>query len=338
VEMHAGAQLRGRARRPTDMPSFRAAGLAVAVAGLVPWLALVLRAQAQAQPPDIKLFFMAAAQDERQAQQALEQLAAAWRDGYAAILWDIARFMRPPADTRIQRPTSAVADADDPFRGGVVPPTVEPEHPTTAVRRRLVRFLERQTGQRLGQDLERWHQWIWKLPYEPHPEYALFKGIWYGEIDPRFREFFPPGAPSRIRLDEIDWGGVPVNGIPPLEYPRHIAAEDADYLDADHLVFGLAINGEARAYPKRILAWHEMALDRVGGVELTVVYCTLCGTLIPYESVADDLGMEAGAARVAVHRLRRRFRSLLREAIGATVSDAGEIDDEIRHLIAAVSR
>ena len=38
---------------------------------------------------------------------------------------------------------------------------------------------------------------------------------------------------------------------------------------------GSQINGEARAYPKRILAWHEMALDRLGAQDLTVVYCTL---------------------------------------------------------------
>jgi len=46
------------------------------------------------------------------------------------------------------------------------------------------------------------------------------------------------------------------------------------------------VNGEARAYPKRILAWHELARDRVGGVELAIVYCTLCGTVIPYEAMA----------------------------------------------------
>jgi hypothetical protein len=43
-------------------------------------------------------------------------------------------------------------------------------------------------------------------------------------------------------------------------------------------------DGVARAYPKRILAWHEMALDRVGDLDITLVYCTLCGTVIPYES------------------------------------------------------
>ena len=99
-------------------------------------------------------------------------------------------------------------------------------------------------------------------------------------------DFFSPGVPASIRLDEIEWGGVVVNGIPPLVYPKTIPAAEARYLRDNHIVFGIAVNGRARAYPKRILAWHELARDRVGGVELTVVYCTLCGTVIPYDSVA----------------------------------------------------
>ena len=113
---------------------------------------------------------------------------------------------------------------------------------------------------------------------------------------PRFREFFPPNVTSLIRLDEVDWGGVPPNGIPPLEYPEYLPAEDAEYLDDDDIVFGIAVAGDARAYPKRILAWHEMALDRVGGVELTIVYCTLCGTVIPYESAVDGQHIRFGTS------------------------------------------
>ena len=83
--------------------------------------------------------------------------------------------------------------------------------------------------------------------------------------------FFPSGVESLIWLDEIDWGGVLVNGIPPLEYPASVLAREAAYLDDGDIVFGMAVNGEVRAYPKRILAWHEMALDRLDGTELTVV-------------------------------------------------------------------
>ena len=102
--------------------------------------------------------------------------------------------------------------------------------------------------------------------------------------DPKMGQFFPPDVNSRIRLDEIEWGGVRVNGIPPLDMPEYIPASEAGYLKDSNLVFGVSLNGESRAYPKRILAWHELARDRLGGVEFTFVYCTLCGSAIPYQS------------------------------------------------------
>ena len=87
-----------------------------------------------------------------------------------------------------------------------------------------------------------------------------------------------------------------INGIPPLEYPDHQGAAEAEYLDDDHVVFGIVVNGEARAYPKRILVWHEMAVDTIGGVELTIVYCVLCGTVIPYESVVYGRHLSFGTS------------------------------------------
>ncbi len=71
---------------------------------------------------------------------------------------------------------------------------------------------------------------------------------------------------------------------PSLDYPEYTPASEADYLENSHVVFGLEVHGEARAFPKRILGRHEMARERLGGVELTLVYCTLCGTVIPYQS------------------------------------------------------
>ncbi len=53
-------------------------------------------------------------------------------------------------------------------------------------------------------------------------------------------------------------------------------------------VFGIALNGEARAYPLRILDWHEMANDVVGGVPVSLAYCTLCGSGIAYEGRASN--------------------------------------------------
>ena len=132
--------------------------------------------------------------------------------------------------------------------------------------------------------------------FSPIPGYLAFKGALYGQIDPRMAEFFKPGTRSTVRLDEVDWGGVTVNGIPPLGHPEAISAEQARYLDDGNVVFGIVVNGEPRAYPKRILAWHELARDRVGGVELTIVYCTLCGTVIPHENEVGGVARTFGTS------------------------------------------
>jgi RNA polymerase sigma factor (sigma-70 family) len=64
---------------------------------------------------------------------------------------------------------------------------------------------------------------------------------------------------------------------------------------------------------------------------------TLTGasTSIPYAAVAVKLGTSEGAVKVAAHRLRQRYRKLLREEIAHTVANSAEIDEEIRHLFAA---
>jgi hypothetical protein len=238
----------------------------MALAGL---LALLACTSAGAQEiPDHRVFFAAASVDEKTSKEALDRLARTWRDNYAALLVDLARFLPPPPSAAPVEETASVA----------------PPNARARSRERLVRFLEKRTKHRFGHDLKRWRRWIWSLPDEPHPEYALFKAILYGAVDPRMSAFFPAGVKSLIRLDEIDWGGVGVNGIPPLDHPKVVPAKEAAYLGEKNVVFGLVVNGQARAYPKRILAWHELARDTVGGVELTIVYCTLCGTVIPYGS------------------------------------------------------
>jgi RNA polymerase sigma-70 factor (ECF subfamily) len=56
-----------------------------------------------------------------------------------------------------------------------------------------------------------------------------------------------------------------------------------------------------------------------------------------YAAVAARLGLSEGAVKAAVHRLRRRFQSLLRQRVAETVADGRDVDDEIRHLIQALS-
>jgi RNA polymerase sigma-70 factor (ECF subfamily) len=59
---------------------------------------------------------------------------------------------------------------------------------------------------------------------------------------------------------------------------------------------------------------------------------------IDYAGVARELGVNEGAARVAVHRLRKRFREIYREEISQTLAEGADLDAELRHLAAALAR
>ena len=59
---------------------------------------------------------------------------------------------------------------------------------------------------------------------------------------------------------------------------------------------------------------------------------------IPYEKIAGDLAVSEGAARVAVHRLRKRFREIFRATIADTITEAGDVDAEVRHVVEILSR
>ena len=121
----------------------------------------------------------------------------------------------------------------------------------------------------------------------PHPSFRDLKLQILTTIDPGFKRFLGGTKSERenmdVRLEEIFWGGVRVDGIPALDNPRFIDASEADYLRDADLVFGVEIDGDARAYPLRIMGWHEMFNDVVGGVPVSLAYCTLCGSGILYE-------------------------------------------------------
>jgi len=76
---------------------------------------------------------------------------------------------------------------------------------------------------------------------------------------------------------------------------------------------------------------------RVAAFEQLKRFLTADKATITYAEVARDLGLSEGAARVAVHRLRRRFREVFREEVMHTVASAEDVDEELRHLMAALA-
>jgi len=145
-------------------------------------------------------------------------------------------------------------------------------------------LLQRKTGQSHITFFE-WMEWLWDVDPEQKPYYFDFKSELYKHIDPKFEPYFQERShQANIRLEEVVWGGVAQDGIPPLRDPELLNPEEATYLADSDVVFGAYINGVAKAYPKRILAWHELFVDDFGGERVAGVYCTLCGTVIAYNA------------------------------------------------------
>ena len=223
-------------------------------------LLLLIPASLRGQATDIQVFFDLVRADRERATVAERAILDGWDDSHAAMLVELHRF----------------AQRRD--------------------RSRILALLERATGQSFRQDMDRWWDWIWATNPGTHPDYSMFKALLYTSIDPSFRDYFDDGLAANIRLDEIRWGGVLRDGIPPLDLPALTNARRARYLDDDNIVFGIAINGDERAYPKRIMAWHEMFKDTIGGEHFTGVYCTLCGSMILYRSTIDGEHHELGTS------------------------------------------
>ena len=81
---------------------------------------------------------------------------------------------------------------------------------------------------------------------------------------------------TTIAADEILSGGVRKDGIPALSSPEFVAAANATHLFPKDRVIGIQLGGQARAYPIRILDFHEIVNDRVRDLPLAVTWCPLC--------------------------------------------------------------
>ncbi|MEP3231949.1 MAG: DUF3179 domain-containing protein [Hyphomicrobiales bacterium] len=144
----------------------------------------------------------------------------------------------------------------------------------------------------IGTEIVTWRDaMLWQETHPeivPHESYRTIKLRFFYNIDPKFEQFFDPKYSSRekmkIRLEEITWGGVRVDGIPSLDNPKLVDVKDAGYMLNTDLVFGVEINGDVRAYPLRVMGWHEMFNDVIGGVPVALAYCTLCGAGILFET------------------------------------------------------
>ena len=152
-----------------------------------------------------------------------------------------------------------------------------------------------------GTDVPRGFAWplvtnwliAWDLPAPP--DYVSWKRIFFEFVEPDWIPFFDD-ADADIDWRLLSWGGVfmddrqphQVNSpcirgcIPAINDPAVTDAAGGGWYPDERLVFGVVVNGEARAYPKNIMEIHEMVNDTIGGRRIGMPYCTLCGSAQAY--------------------------------------------------------
>jgi len=97
-----------------------------------------------------------------------------------------------------------------------------------------------------------------------------------------------------VAFEDILSGGPPKDGIPSIDSPRFEAAGSHGTLAPTEPVLSIAIAGDVRAYPLRILMWHEIVNDTVAAIPVAVTYCPLCNTGLVFKRVVDGRTLDFG--------------------------------------------
>ena len=101
---------------------------------------------------------------------------------------------------------------------------------------------------------------------------------------------------SRHAIDysEILSGGPPKDGIPAIDDPRFAPAGESTDLNPREPVISVQVGDDARAYPLRIMIWHEIVNDTVGGVPIAVTWCPLCNSSVVFDRRAGGRTLSFG--------------------------------------------
>ena len=133
-------------------------------------------------PVPLTVFADVLGDDENKAVAAVTRIAENWHESSAALLIEMIHFV-----------------------------------PSRRALKSVLTLVERASGRPFEGGVDIWYEWLWSAERPVHPDYAQFKALLYAPIDARFAEYFQGRPKTIIRLDEIRWGGVRRDGIPPLK-------------------------------------------------------------------------------------------------------------------------
>lgn len=106
---------------------------------------------------------------------------------------------------------------------------------------------------------------------------------------------------NTVGRENILSGGVARDGIPSVDAPVFVAPEAVDFLKDEDLVVSVTVSGVTRAYPLRILVWHEVVNDEIAGVPLVITYCPLCGSAMVFDRLIEDRVFTFGVSGLLYH-------------------------------------
>lgn len=131
---------------------------------------------------------------------------------------------------------------------------------------------------------------------------------------------------ASVPVAAIESGGPPRDGIPAIDRPKFVSARDATFLTPGDRVLGLVRHGVAKAYPVRIMNWHEIVNDRFGSEKIVVTFCPLCGTGMAFESQIGGRALDFGVSGLLYNSdvllYDRQTESLWSQILGKAISGA----------------
>lgn len=101
---------------------------------------------------------------------------------------------------------------------------------------------------------------------------------------------------ASVPVDQIRGGGVSRDAIQAIDNPKFVSASDAGFLKSKERVLGVFRNDVAKAYPIRILNYHEIVNDSFGDEAIVVSYCPLCYTGMVFIAQAADFKLTFGVS------------------------------------------
>jgi len=140
---------------------------------------------------------------------------------------------------------------------------------------------------------------------------------------------------ASVPLGEIMSGGPPRDGIPPIDDPEFVPVGAASGLADTEPVIGVTLGGAAKAYPLRILIWHEIVNDRVGGVPVVVTFCPLCNAAMVFDRRVDtrvlDFGTTGMLRNSDLVMYDRQTETWWQQFLGTAI--VGELDGTVLHVL-----